>query len=217
MIRQCHRCELRFATEAELTEHLGHDHEIDSSPYEPYRYPTDRATLPPLYADLSEDVGRRRYLVVANQTLGGEALTERVRGCIEQQPSFFYVLVPATHSAEYVVTSRTFVSSAVGQHRHAPTDEKGMAQAHWRLRRALDLFRSLGAEVAGEVGPPDPLEAVAAVVEREEFDEVIVSPLPSGISRWLGIDLPQRIERRWRMPVSTVVVSHPQLGTAPAT
>jgi hypothetical protein len=217
MIRQCHRCELRFATEAELNEHLSRDHSVDASVFEPYRYPADRDSLPPLYAAAPEGAERRRYLVVANQTLGGDALTERVRSLVAAQPSFFHVLVPATHSADYPVTSETFASAGAGRALPGPTDEKGVAQARWRLRRALELFRSLGAEVSGEVGPPDPLEAVAALLEREQFDEAIVSTLPSGVSRWLGIDLPQRIERRWDLPVSTVVVSQPQVGSAPAT
>ena len=39
----------------------------------------------------------RRYLVVANQTLGGDELVQAVRECMLQGPSQFWVLVPATH------------------------------------------------------------------------------------------------------------------------
>jgi hypothetical protein len=38
----------------------------------------------------------RRYLVVANQTLGGDQLLEKLRERMEAGPAHFHVLVPAT-------------------------------------------------------------------------------------------------------------------------
>jgi hypothetical protein len=38
----------------------------------------------------------RRYLVVANQTLGGDQLLEKLRERMEAGPCHFHVLVPAT-------------------------------------------------------------------------------------------------------------------------
>jgi hypothetical protein len=38
----------------------------------------------------------RRYLVVANQTLGGDQLLEQLRERMEAGPCHFHVLVPAT-------------------------------------------------------------------------------------------------------------------------
>jgi hypothetical protein len=54
MVHQCQHCELRFATEPELTEHLGHDHPRDTSVYERYRYPAEHAGDAPLYQDMRE-------------------------------------------------------------------------------------------------------------------------------------------------------------------
>lgn len=212
MIHQCHRCELRFATEGELNDHLGHDHRVDSWVFEPFRYPAERDVLPPLYEESPATPVERRYLVVANQTLGGEALNEHVRSCVAAGPASFYLVVPATHSAHHAVTGRTYASPASGRELPGPTDERGLAQARWRLRRGVELFRTLGAQAAGEVGSPDPIEAVGQVLERERFDEVIVSMLPTSTSRWLGMDVPQRIERRWKVPVTTVVVTPAPAG-----
>ncbi len=39
----------------------------------------------------------------------------------------------------------------------------------------------------------------------QNFDEIIISTLPSGISRWLGMDLPHRVERQFKLPVTTVI------------
>ena len=42
----------------------------------------------------------RRYLVVANQTLGGDDLLARVRERLRAGPSHFHVLVPATPASQ---------------------------------------------------------------------------------------------------------------------
>jgi hypothetical protein len=38
----------------------------------------------------------------------------------------------------------------------------------------------------------------------DRFDEIIISTLPPGVSRWLGMDLPSRAERKFKLPVTTV-------------
>ena len=58
-----------------------------------------------------------------------------------------------------------------------------------------------------QVGEPDPVAAVAAVWNRDTFDDVIVATLPEHLSRWLGIDLPSRIERLISAPVRHVVAN----------
>jgi hypothetical protein len=45
-----------------------------------------------------------------------------------------------------------------------------------------------------------------------EIDEVIVSTLPRGLSRWLGEDVPSRLRDSVRVPVT--VVTQPEAGTA---
>jgi hypothetical protein len=48
-----------------------------------------------------------------------------------------------------------------------------------------------------------------------KFDEIIVSTLPTGSSRWLGLDLPHRLEKLTSVPVRHVV-SHPPREAVPA-
>jgi hypothetical protein len=63
----------------------------------------------------------------------------------------------------------------------------------------------MGAEATGEVGHKDPVEAARDALRRHPADEVILSTLPSGISRWLGQDAPGRMKAA--IPVPVVVIT----------
>lgn len=132
----------------------------------------------------------RRYLVVANQTLLGEPLLGRVRECLASGPCEFHLVVPATHAPGYAWQ----------------LERRDHSLASARLRQGLDRFRSLGVDVEGEVGDARPMDAVRdAIRNAGPFDEVILSTLPAGVSRWLRQDLPHRIHRWFELPVTTVV------------
>ena len=66
----------------------------------------------------------------------------------------------------------------------------------------------------GIVGATDPYEAVRQTLERETYDEVIVSTLPVRISRWLHLDLAHRIERLG-VPVSVVTAEQAERTLSP--
>ena len=83
----------------------------------------------------------------------------------------------------------------------------GTLEAKRHLERALRKMRDAGLEIEGRLGDPDPIAAVQDVVNFSAFDEVIVSTLPHGISRWLGLDLPRRIERSTGLTVRQVTAS----------
>jgi hypothetical protein len=72
------------------------------------------------------------------------------------------------------------------------------------LELAIPLLdAAAGSHVHGMIGSADPLEAVQAALERDEYDEVIISTLPERVSRWLRRDLPRRVERLG-IPVTVV-------------
>ena len=160
----------------------------------------------------------RCYLVVANQTLGGERLHELVSERVRAGDSRFHVLVPATPSAElerppggdaatdeYVEArhaARHLLEDEVDEPTVAPVaEDPGRAFARERLARELAWLRRLGATASGEVGVPDPVEAIKLVLHRDHVDEIILSTLPTGRSRWLATDLPSRIRRAFGLPV----------------
>jgi hypothetical protein len=137
-----------------------------------------------------------RYLIVANQTLSGELLTERVRKLLAEGPCRFHVVVPATHTRDQAFY----------------TEGACHAVAEKRLEAALDRFRGLGAEVDGEVGDASPMLAVRDCLMSGMYDGVILSTLPPGASRWLKQDLPHRLERTFGVPVMHLTGQYERIG-----
>ena len=80
-----------------------------------------------------------------------------------------------------------------------------------RLAEALEAMRAAGLEhVSGQVGDPDPIVATMELWDPMQFDEIVVSTLPTGSSRWLGLDLPHRLEKLTSVPVHHVVSRPPR-------
>ncbi len=176
----------------------------------------------------------RRYLVVANQTLGGEELWAAIRERMQGGDCHFHLLVPATPAGQLDPsfasgagepgqgggagdegpdrrTARQLLEDELddADTRHAGED-LGRRLARERMRHQLDRMRELGASVSGEIGVADPVDAVRVVLHRWEFDEVILSTLPGRRSRWLAADLPTKIRRGFRLQVTQIT------GTATA-
>lgn len=140
-----------------------------------------------------------RYLVVANQTLGGDELLARLREATAEGPCDIHVLVPASADP-----TESF---------HDEASDHQLAQA--RLADALERFGQLEATVTGEVGDHRPVDAVGDVRRRgERFDRVIVSTLPAGFSRWLRLDAVSRIERAVDVPIEHVIYDA-RMATSP--
>lgn len=128
------------------------------------------------------------YLIVANQTLGGAQLIEALQRRMRDGPARFHVVVPAT------------VNSAAW----TTTEDDARAVAQERLERAIERFKELGAEVDGQVGDARPLDAMQDALRRWPCDEIILSTLPAGASRWLRMDLVSRATRTFTIPVTHV-------------
>ena len=138
----------------------------------------------------------RSYLIVANQTLTGQALADAMAERLADGPVRAHVVVPLTR-----VGGRLTWDEAAS---------RGAAQE--RLDDALERLSTLGAEADGEIGDPDPVSAVRDAMRGREIDEIIVSTLPRGLSRWLGEDVPSRLRDSVRVPVT--VVTQTEAGTA---
>ncbi|HZR14446.1 MAG TPA: hypothetical protein VFC33_14490 [Acidimicrobiia bacterium] len=131
----------------------------------------------------------QQYLVVANQTLAGNALADELCARAGRERCRFHVVVPATRPHDHVVW----------------TEGEARAIASRRLEEALAWFGGLGLDVDGEVGDERAFDAVRDALREARYDGVILSTLPSGVSRWIGQDLPNRLTRAFGIPVHHIV------------
>jgi hypothetical protein len=138
-----------------------------------------------------------RYLIVANQTLAADQLTERVRQLLAEGECNFHIVVPATHTRDQAFH----------------TEGADHAVAEKRLDAALERFRALGCDADGEVGDASAFLAVRdCLLADGSYTGIILSTLPPGVSRWLRQDLPHRLERTFGLPVTQLHGQLEQVG-----
>jgi hypothetical protein len=125
-----------------------------------------------------------RVLVLANRTADSPQLREALLERREQGPIAVTLLVPAAWEAQ--------------------DPHGGMETGRRRVRAALDRLRDTGLDVQCRLGDPDPVAALRDAWDPDRYDEVIVSTLPSRVSKWLQIDLPRRAGRITGVPVRHV-------------
>jgi hypothetical protein len=131
-----------------------------------------------------EDGGSANVLVIANQTLLGEPLLEKIRERARRGGASFLILSPQSD----------------------PT-EAAHPEAERRLRRALTILRGEGIDAHGQVSHPDPFTAAAHATQDERVDEIIVSTFPGEkLSSWLRGDLVNRLRKQTGLPVEHVEV-----------
>ena len=135
------------------------------------------------------------YLVVANQTLCGEALHEAIAERVRLGPSRFHVLVPATPARDLY---QNMLHALEGE---PPDEDQAVDDARTRLAFAVESIRGTGATADGEIGDADPLTAIEEVLAVRHFDEIIVSTLPAPVSHWLRLDLPAKVTHAFDLPV----------------
>lgn len=157
---------------------------------------------------LAEDDGPavevHRYLIVANKTLPGPALHDWIRDKASAGPSEFHILVPESNRS-LVYTDPTGGVDPSMMHIADYDRLVALEEAEARLDAFRKAFADFDARLTGEVGIGDPVSAVQRVMGRAAFDEIVVSTGPSGISGKLRLDLPSRLERHFKLPVTHLV------------
>lgn len=134
--------------------------------------------------------GRRRILVVANETVAGRAL----RGEVVRR---------AGGGADVLVVCPALNSPL----RHWASDEDGArAKAERRLGESLAALASAGVEARGEVGDADPVQAMDDALRTFGADEIVISTHPPGRSNWLEKEVIERARERYPVPITHVVV-----------
>jgi len=133
-----------------------------------------------------------RVLVVAHKTAATQPLLDVVRERAARGPATFTLLVP---------------NAAHGLHKVVDPEDQGASEAGAVIEQALPvLSEAAGSAVEGIVGDPDPVAAIHDCVNARGFDEIIISTLPTTLSRWLKLDLPSKASGTG-LPVTTVTPS----------
>jgi hypothetical protein len=140
--------------------------------------------------DLAAERGHANVLVVANQTVLGAPLLDKIRERSQKAPASFLIISPQGES------------------------EGSYEAAERRLLRAVSLLRGEGLDVHGQISHPDPFSAVVQTMEDERVDELIVSTFPDARSGWLRRNLLERLRDETKLPIEHVTVDEPVKVTA---
>jgi hypothetical protein len=116
-------------------------------------------------------VWKRNVLVIANLTATSDELLDALKVRAAREAAAFTLIVPATSFGG------------------------GRAAAAKQLDEAVEHMRDAGLEVEGSVGDADPMTAVTESWDPRRYDEIILSTLPTGVSKWLQVDLPHRVAK----------------------
>ena len=130
----------------------------------------------------------KRTLVVANQTMGGPELLEKLKSKASDEPRRFIVIAPQSGG-------------------------NGDSEDHAakRLAHMLAELESAGLEAVGQVVHPDPYTAIQNALQFYGPDDIVISTFPETRSGWLRSDLIGRVEASTGKPVEHIV-SDTQVG-----
>jgi hypothetical protein len=136
-------------------------------------------------SDVAARTGAHNVLVIANETVLGEPLLERIRAKAAEGGSTGFLIVSPQSDPNQ------------GSH----------PEAERRLRQVVTQLRAEGFDVHGQVAHPDPFTAAMHVVRDERVDSILVSTFPEQRgSSWLRRDLVGRLQAEAKVPVEHVVV-----------
>jgi GABA permease len=154
---------------------------------------SSRGTEPHTAAVATADDDAHRVLVVANQTVAGQALLEEIKRRCAGRRNEVFVVVPALPGSRL---------------EHLAHDvDAAIDEAQARLQRSLEAMRAAGIDASGQVGDHhDPNVAIEDALREFAADEVVISTHPPERSKWLERGVVERAEREVPLPVAHVVV-----------
>jgi GABA permease len=136
--------------------------------------------------------GRHRLLVVANETVGGEALREEIRNRSRGRDSEILVVTPA-------------LTESRAAHWASDVDE-AIEMARQRMELSVIEIERLGLKARGEIGDSDPNIAIEDALRVFPADEIVISTHPPERSRWLERGVVEKAREEIDLPISHVVV-----------
>lgn len=140
---------------------------------------------------LTHPDSERRILVIANETVAGDTLHSMIRKKSEGYSTNVLVVAPAQPSPLQHLAS---------------DDDPGRQAARERVDASLAKLRAEGLSAQGQVGDPDPLQAIEDALRTFGPDEIIISTHPEGRSHWLERGIVEHARDRFAVPITHVVV-----------
>jgi uncharacterized membrane-anchored protein len=128
-----------------------------------------------------DTVAHAEVLVVADRTAVTPDLADALRARAERGPATFHVLVTNPAAAAEVTDDER---------------ERHLAEGGRILSLTLPFVeQAVGDHVTGSASVRhDPMDAIEEALHDGEFHEIVLSTLPHGMTRWLHLDLPRRVE-----------------------
>lgn len=136
--------------------------------------------------------GTRHVLVVANETLAGDELRERINR-VDGERVEVDVLAPVLTSRLHYTTSDV---------------DSELANARARLRRSLAWAQECGIVAHGEVADPSATTAIEDQLRDFGADEVIVVTHPRERETWQEHGELERLRRELEVPVTHIMVGN---------
>src|SRR3954452_51880 len=136
-------------------------------------------------------MSNHHVLVIANETVEGQALVDAVRFRAFNRDAAVLVVAPALNTR-----LRHWMSDSDAAH----------DAAEQRLAGCLAKLAAAGVRADGYVGDADPLQAVDDALRLFPADELVIGTHPEQRSNWLAHDLVRRARLRYEMPIFHVVV-----------
>jgi hypothetical protein len=157
-----------------------------------FGYRSARGSLPRRVEVTRGGDGRHRVLVVANETVEGEALLDEIRERCRGRRAEALVITPAL---------------AASRASHWASDVDGAIElARQRMELSLIALREAGVKARGETGDSDPMVAIEDALRAFPADEIVISTHPPQRSRWLESGVVERAREEIDLPVTHVVV-----------
>ena len=140
---------------------------------------------------LQHSPDEKRILVIANETVAGDTLHQMIRQKSEGYRTNVLVVAPAQPSPLQHLAS---------------DDDPGRRAALERVDASLAKLREAGFSAQGQVGDPDPVQAIEDALRTFGPDEIIISTHPEGRSHWLERGIVESARDRFAVPITHVVV-----------
>src|SRR5436305_4629544 len=157
-----------------------------------FGYRSARGSLPRNVEVTKGGDGKFRLLVIANETVQGEALVNEIGDRCRERRCEVMVVTPA-------------LASSRAPHWASDIDD-AIELARQRMELSLIEIKQLGLKVKGEIGDSDPNVAVEDALRVFPADEILISTHPPGRSRWLERGVVDKARERIDLPIIHVVV-----------